>query len=352
MRSVAATAMLFVPMVAARADDAAALKERLHAAEKDTSLNGDDVQPFYLKMSVQLFDTKGQPGEQGTVELYWKSPNRQKRVFTFPSYSATEVRDTDKTFRTADAKVPPDAVALLVDQMLHPMAKPSQIDAAQPQTQKVTLGKAPLDCIMLARSIGGPGPVPMGLFPTYCFDSGTLVLRVTSNYGGEVILRNMTSTFQQRHVAMDVVISEKQVEAAEGKVEKLEQREIGDADLATDDLKLYSVIVMPMNGPPPNPNGPVKVSGGVIAGMAISKADPVYPAMARARHAQGTVILHAIIAKDGHIQDLQVVSSPDPDLAIAALDAVRQWRYKPYLLMGNPVDVETTINVNFTFGGR
>jgi TonB family protein len=335
-RGVLATATLFSTMCRARADDLQVLKDRLHAAEKETSLNAEDVKPFYLKLSVQLFDAKGKPSEQGMIEVYWAGADRQKRVYTFPSYAATEVRLADKMFRTAKTNAPPETAPLLVEQMLHPMPKESQIDASQPQMQKVTMGKAPLECIMLARSIGGPAPIPMGLFPTYCFDTGSSILRVSSNYGGEVILRNMTSTFQQRHVAMDVVVSEKQVEAAEGKLDKLEQRDIMDADLATDGL-LPAV-------------SPTRVSAGVIAGFALSQAAPMYPAMAKARHVQGTVVLHAVIAKDGHIQDLRVVSSPDPDLSIAALDAVRQWRYKPYVLLGEPVDVETTINVNFTFG--
>ena len=333
---VIAVAIASVMGMSARADDAQALKDRLHGAEKDTTLSGDDVQPFYLKMSVQLFDAKGKPSEQGTVEVFWRSPNQQKRVYAFPSYTATEVHDGGKTFRTADAKSPPETAALVVDQMLHPMAKPGQIDASTPQMQKVTLGKASLDCIMLAMPIGGSAPIPMGLFPTYCLDAGSSVLRVTSNYGGEVILRNLTSTFQQRHVAMDVIVSEKQVEAAEGKLEKLEQREVADADLTINGL--LPVV------------SPTKIAAGVIAGFAISKPDPVYPAIARAQHVQGTVILHAIIAKDGHIQELKVISSPDPNLSIAALDSVRQWRYKPYTLLGEPVEVDTTIQVNFAFG--
>jgi len=62
------------------------------------------------------------------------------------------------------------------------------------------------------------------------------------------------------------------------------------------------------------------------------------------------VVLHAVIGKDGHIHDLQVLSSPASDLTSAAEDAVRQWTYRPYTLLGDPVEVETTINVNFTFG--
>ena len=101
---------------------------------------------------------------------------------------------------------------------------------------------------------------------------------------------------------------------------------------------------------PPKPAGPLRVSSGTIAGMAISRPDPVYPPIAKAAHVQGSVILHATISKQGTIEQLTVVSGP-PMLTGSAVDAVRRWRYKPYLLNNEPTEVETTINVNFTFGG-
>ena len=77
---------------------------------------------------------------------------------------------------------------------------------------------------------------------------------------------------------------------------------------------------------------------------------PPYPPLARQARIQGMVVLQAVIGKDGTIQNLRVVSG-HPMLAQAALEAVKQWRYKPYYLNGEPVDVDTTINVNFTLSG-
>jgi len=98
------------------------------------------------------------------------------------------------------------------------------------------------------------------------------------------------------------------------------------------------------------PKGPQRISGGVIAGNILVKTQPVYPPIAKAAHVGGTVVLHAIIAKDGTIQSLSAISGPDM-LKGAALDAVRQWRYKPYLLNGDPTEVDTTITVNFNLNG-
>lgn len=94
----------------------------------------------------------------------------------------------------------------------------------------------------------------------------------------------------------------------------------------------------------------IRVSGGVMAGQILSKVPPIYPPEARQAGIQGAVVLHAVIGKDGTIRSLKLVSGPDELLEKAAWTAVSQWIYKPFLLNGNPVDVETTITVNFSLG--
>jgi protein TonB len=94
----------------------------------------------------------------------------------------------------------------------------------------------------------------------------------------------------------------------------------------------------------------VNISGGVAQGMLLNKTQPTYPPIAKAARVSGTVVLRATISKSGTIENLQVVSGPAM-LQSAATDAVRSWRYRPYLLNGDPVEVETTVNVVFTLGG-
>jgi protein TonB len=94
----------------------------------------------------------------------------------------------------------------------------------------------------------------------------------------------------------------------------------------------------------------VRVSSGVASGNLINRVTPVYPPIARTNRIAGQVVLHALISKNGNIENLQVVSG-HPMLTQSALEAVRQWKYKPYLLNGEPVEVETTIQVNFNLGG-
>jgi TonB family protein len=94
----------------------------------------------------------------------------------------------------------------------------------------------------------------------------------------------------------------------------------------------------------------VTLSADVTAGLLLNKTPPVYPPEAKAARVSGTVVLEGIISKTGSIENLRVISGPDM-LRQAALDAVKTWRYKPYLLKGEPFEVVTTINVIFTLGG-
>jgi periplasmic protein TonB len=94
----------------------------------------------------------------------------------------------------------------------------------------------------------------------------------------------------------------------------------------------------------------VRVSQGVTQGLLIRKVQPNYPPLARQARIQGQVLLAAEISKDGTIENLHLISG-HPMLAPAAIEAVKQWKYKPYILNGEPVEVETQITVNFTLSG-
>lgn len=107
----------------------------------------------------------------------------------------------------------------------------------------------------------------------------------------------------------------------------------------------------PVIPPPPKPEALKRITlgGQVEAAKLINKVPPQYPEVAQSAHVTGTVVLHAVISKSGDIEQLQLVSGP-PLLAKAAMDAVTQWRYRPTVLNGQPVEVDTTINVVFSLG--
>lgn len=332
----AATALISIlgPALAGAQDN---LVARLQRAMVDTALDGSDVKPWHLKLDVQLFDAKGKPAEQGTVEEWWASPHQRAIIYSLPSYSGKLVENSEGVFRSAQAGDPPELVTALINQVTHPMPPAKDVDESTPDLRKESFGKVPLDCIMLSQPIKRVAYAPLGLFPTYCFDAGTDSLRATYDFGSQTVVRNRLGNFQHKSVAVDMSVALGAVNAASAHITTLA---VADADPAiftkSDDMTPAGKVAL--------------LSSGLIAGHIASKVPPVYPKSARSNGTTGSVVMHALIGKDGHVRSLRVMSAADPDLAIAALAAVRQWTYTPYLLNGERVEVDTTITVNFNIG--
>ncbi len=92
------------------------------------------------------------------------------------------------------------------------------------------------------------------------------------------------------------------------------------------------------------------IHGDDIAALALNRPQPAYPKQAKKKHITGSVLLCAIITKEGTIAGLDIVASPNPLLSASALEAVRTWTFKPYLIEGKPTAVDTVITVNYAFG--
>jgi protein TonB len=110
-------------------------------------------------------------------------------------------------------------------------------------------------------------------------------------------------------------------------------------------LYLFATASIPLTAAPETPK--IRVGGNVMASKLVSQPKPVYPADARAARIQGTVQLQVEIAADGKVKDVSVVSGP-PELVKSAVEAVSQWAYQTTLLNGEPVEVITTVDVNYT----
>lgn len=316
------------------AEDSAAISARLQSADAANTLDDATLRPWHLKVSFQLFDAKGKPTEQGTLEEWWAGQDKDKRIFTSPSYMATEIQTKDGLYRSTGVGTVPEMLDIVRQEVVHPMpGKDDEVDV-KPELREQNFGKVPLDCIILSRPIKDMAFAPLGLFPTYCLDHDKDTLRANFNFGSLVILRNSLGVFQSRTVANAIMAKMNDVTILTSHIEKLEGISPADADF------------VPTTGLEKVPST-IQISAGVSQGHKLNDSPPYYPAGARARHATGTVVMRALISTDGHIYRLKLVSVPDPELAMAALAAVRQWTYKPYLLNGKPVEVDTMITVNF-----
>jgi TonB family protein len=217
--------------------------------------------------------------------------------------------------------------------VLHSGPTRQEILNSKPQLRKQSFGKAKLDCIMLTQPIKDEGNPPLGLFPTYCLEPDTNKLLLSYDFGSDSVIAHALGKFLGQEVPIKLEIDD------------------GPKTVATSEMAVLATYQPQPNEfdptPDMHPDGMAHMSSGVVAGLRLTAPQPVYPESAKQKHISGTVVLHAIIGRDGRIHSLRPQVSPDVDLTIAAIAAVRHWTYRPYLLYGQPTEVDTTITVNF-----
>jgi hypothetical protein len=188
-------------------DNTEALKERLHQTDAGSSLDLPAMRPWHLKLTFDLLDEKGQTVQTGVIEEKWADRTRHTITYTSGSSTWTEVKNDQGLYLSDGADEPPELVDLLLSQAVHPMPANENIDSATPVMEKKQFGKVTLDCIMLSQSIKGLAYTPFGLFPTYCMDHDQPSLRLSSDFGTQLITRNTMGAFLGQHVAMEQSIS-------------------------------------------------------------------------------------------------------------------------------------------------
>jgi hypothetical protein len=302
------------------------------------------LKPWHLKASYQLYDEKGDPAEQGTYEYWWASPQVYRSTWTRGNSSHSD-------WHTAEDKHAYQATGerlnffeyKLQAAFVSPLPGADDLDPAKIRLDRenVALGSAKLPCVMvipLMPQHWQTQAVPLGLFPTYCFDTAGPILRISYSLGTVTTEFNRIVKVQDRYLAKEILFFEGKRKILSATVDSVTGLSAVDAaltppaDVAVSDLKK------------------VNIAGGVAQGMLLKKVVPVYPQDAKEAHVSGVVTLQARIGMDGGIHDLRVITAPWPSLAASALWAVSHWEYKPYLLNGEPVEVETTINAVFSLG--
>jgi TonB family protein len=308
-------------------------RDRIDAVNGSFQLEDLTSRPWHLKLDVTVFDAKGKNPQEGTIEV-WRSGDDRRTSFNFAESSSSELESGGKLYESGTGSVPYFA-SVVLQHVLHPGPSPEEVVGAQPELRRQTFGKDPFDCIMLSHKIESVAFAPLGLFPTYCLKRDTNYLLFSYDYGEQLVVFNAIGKFLDHTLPTALTISEGEITAATAKVSALSTFVPTPSDF------------LPKPSETPAPSNLPRIPGGVLAGARLNGVQPIYPEGAKARHASGTVILHAIIGRDGHIHSLRPTTFPDPDLVMSALYAVRQWTYKPYLLNGEPTEVDTTITVNF-----
>jgi TonB family protein len=303
------------------------------------------LKPWHLKATYQLYDEKGKKGEQGTFEYWWASPKLYRSTWSRPGATYTDWHTSDgNQMYVASGGALKFFEFKLEKALLSPLPDAADLDLSNVHLDRQTESEqgAKMPCIMLNPMKPGDNKTdsaPLGLFPTYCFDQQMPVLRASYSFEGLTSNFNKIVKTQGKFLAREILFFEEKNEILSAEVGTVEGLAPADPALIPSPdakpVKMFPVI---------------PISGGVAQGLLIKKDAPVYPQDAKAAHASGRVILQVTIGTDGRVHDLHVISAPFPSLAASALSCVSKWEYKPYVLDGAPMEVETTINVIFTLG--
>jgi hypothetical protein len=317
------------------AADTAALAKRLHNAAELSSLDDPALKPWHLKLAVQLYDAKGNPSEQGTIEEWW-APGKDKIIYATPSYNATEINDGKSVYRT---KGQPDVPYLLdeaVRFVVNPMVPAEIISRSELRLQVQSFGQVKLDCIMLSKPGNASARIQAGQVPTFCLEPGVDQLRVSWN-DPEVSTRNSIGLFQERRVGIDTSISLYGAKAASQHIEALDSKPF-DVSIFTPGTDLED-----------RSDDPIWVSAAASSGMLTYRAIPTFPEEAKVKHMSGTVMLFATIGTDGRVLSTDAVGNPEPIFVKPTIAAVKQWIYTPHLMNGVAVKMKTSIAIRYNF---
>ncbi|MDE3200954.1 MAG: energy transducer TonB [Acidobacteriota bacterium] len=296
-----------------------------------------------MKAAYQLYDLESKPTSQGTYEHCWVSPKVHRNSWNRPGAVHSDWHTADGKHAIHDEGSLEYFEYALQSSLLTPLPNQAELDPPNHrlERQDLKIGGIKLDCIKVIPKMPLNGHlqiVPLGLFPTYCFDEGSPILRIEYSWGSLGIEYNKIVKVQDHYLPREITIFG------------------GKRKILTASVDVIEGITTsaPVLTPPPNATtvttDKVQLTSEISNGMNLKTVVPIYPQDAKDAQVSGRVVLRGIIGPDGVVHDLQIVETPWPSLAASALWSVSQWHYKPYLLNGEPVEVETTFNVIYTLG--
>lgn len=299
------------------------------------------VKPWHMKVSYQLYDESGKPSDPGTYEYWWASPDTYRSSWTRPGVSHTDWYVKGQHSHAVSGSYLTLFERKLQSDFLDPLPKAENLDPDKVRLdrEEQKFGALKLPCVMLVPKMSLHGHIeqaPLGEFPTYCFAPDHPVLRAYYAYGASSVIYNRLVQVQGVFLPKEVRILDGSRLVLTATVDAMERISPSSLDLIP--AKGAEVVAGPSR---------VEIASAVAQGQLLKQVPPHYPQEAKSNHEEGKVVLQAVIGTDGRIHDLSVVDGPSPLLIGAAMWAVSQWEYKPYLLNGKPVEVKTTVNVIF-----
>jgi protein TonB len=289
-------------------------------AMKANRLTVFDIKPWHLKASFKTFDESGNQTEDGVYEELWAGPNKDKYSLTGVTFARTDYLTENGLLRSGSRLPLPLGVDDLRHEFIHPFGDP-----AARNSELVNEENANTSDRQLTR---------FGLISWDCHAQHDLFYSERYSWGAYKVIGSNSVTFQGHLIAGDLRFFRGQKIILTAHLDTIQA-----SDTVNDGDFLPSHDAVP-------PAIHVNVSAATATSMLLEAAPPSYPPTAKAVHVSGTVALIVLIGRDGHVNELRVLSGP-PLLRQAALDAVRTRIYRPYVINGEAVEIMTTAYVTF-----
>ena len=303
----------------------------LNVAAKVNGLGGPGLRPWHVRVSYQTFDTNGHSQDFGTYEEFWISDKKYKRSYTGGNFTQTDFATDRGLYRSGNQNWPGFFEIMVRTELIEPIPVAMSLRDLELGNNHRSFGKVKLQCVTLKSKT---------IFPKkdgYCFQQDQPVLRFASSKGGRNdTLYNDVVVFQEHFLARDIRLM------AMGKPH---------LTLHIEDIEVLSTINESDFALPPDAvpvlGGKVTISEETMKSLCLRTVAPHYPENARTSHIEGPVVMQITVGKDGHVTNAQAVSGPDA-LRKAAIDSIRKWEFRPFLILGEPNEVESKFEIIFS----
>jgi hypothetical protein len=289
---------------------------------KEAALNGlrsADLQPWHILVTYDQFDEDGDNVHSGVYEEYWAGAKKYKRIYKSDNLNETDYATEKGLYRLGDQQWPDRAQLQVRSEIVEPFFYAATLVGFHGKNVERTLGDYKLQCVFIEKDSEISNPTQ------YCFEADGSVLRYSKGFGWFQTVYNDIVPFQGRSLGQAVQVTDGGKPYLKLHVEKIELiSQVDDADFV----------------PPPAAIGPLgdRVSG--VHPVLIKMSPLQWPASLRSQHF--TVATEVVIGKDGRVVSAHGVSGPSEGYK-SCEDSVRKWVFKPYLILGEPVEVEAKL---------
>ena len=307
--------------------------EIMKLAAEVNGLDSDKLAPWHLKARFQLYDFKGKPTEKGTFEEFWVTPKKYKIIYTSPSFNQTEwATESGRSFLPVGSRDNSDLRFLIRSRLLNPV---KFVEKETFTSHRETLGNVKMDCVSVKPAKTKQKiiePLPSG---TYCFSLNEPILR-TVNAEAMMSVSNGIIRYQNHYLPKSLQITNFKRPYLDLQIESLDS-------LDSIDQRDFT----PPADAEKEENRPMQVSAQMTRGRLVSTVDPEYPTEARGLRLEGVAVAIVTIGKDGLVLNPYIRSTSDAMLVRPTLEAVKKYKFSPFLLNGAPVEVEIAIEVKY-----